>query len=432
MRSVADALLAGDPALFTGDTARHALGWLDHVDRYLGEWLDRASVDLPRRHERVLLLGMGGSSSPARFYADERPGAAMTVLDTSNPDTVAATDFSRAMVIASSKSGTTVETQTLLAHALAHGANERDVVVITDPGTTLDEWGRSAGAHVIHGDPATGGRYSALSPFGLVPALYCGWTPEELRAAHRPLDRARVEDLIARAESDLFALDEGTGTFGLRGDPATSGGALWLEQLVAESTGKVGRGYIPLVEGEGERYRVAEMLDYQVLTALLARRLGVDPFDQPNVESAKRAVFRLLGVGAEDPVVDGDDPRRVLASPARFRTLQVYGPIALAEAVAPLRAAVERVYGPTTANLGPRYLHSTGQLHKGGPSCAAVQVIVRPRTAPQRIQGRHYSFHDLHRAQARADLLAMREAGRAAAVVEVDDLDEARALLGAE
>ena len=118
---------------------------------------------------------------------------------------------------------------------------------------------------------------------------------------------------------------------------------------------------------------------------------------------------------------------------ARYVTLQVYAPLAAAPAVAALRARVEAALAPTTANLGPRYLHSTGQLHKGGPAgVVAVQVVVRPLSEPERIMGRGYSFHDLHRAQARADLDALVARGRAAGRIEVDDLDEAAAaLLGA-
>ena len=121
MTDVVQQLLSGDVSFFIGDTATHATGWLRHPERYFGEWLDDIDARLPRRYERTLLLGMGGSSSPARLYADWRPENHLTVVDTSHPDTVAALDFSNATVIASSKSGGTVETQTLLAHALANG-----------------------------------------------------------------------------------------------------------------------------------------------------------------------------------------------------------------------------------------------------------------------------------------------------------------------
>ncbi len=428
---LAAALRSGDGELFAGTTAAHALGWL-RADRYLGEWLIQIEQRLPRRHDRTLLLGMGGSSSPARFFAEASGDDSLTVLDTSNPDTIEATDFSGANVIASSKSGTTVETQTLLAHALAHGLDARDLVVVTDPGTSLAEVGHSLGALVVEGDPETGGRFSGLSPFGLVPALYGGWTSDSLAREFAALEVS--DDLVEAADErarEMIEASPGSTTFvRLGGEPATSGGALWLEQLLAETTGKSGVGVVPLA-GEGESYRPREMLYWHLVAALIARRLGVDPFNQPDVESAKRNVFTLLARGATRPASDSTLSADLLNS-ALYRTLQVYAPLEAASDVARLRRAVEERFGTTTANLGPRYLHSTGQLHKGGPEgVLAIQVIVRPRSAPQRIEGRAYSFHDLHRAQAASDQSAMLAARRSVRVLEVDTLEEAGALLQA-
>lgn len=427
-----DRLMAGDPTLFEGATARHSLGWLHHVERCGGEWLDDTASLLPRRHGRTLLLGMGGSSSPARFYADGRPESTLTVLDTSNPDTVSATDFSAATVIASSKSGTTIETQTLLAHALASGLDAADLVIVTDPGTSLGELGRSLGALVIEGDPDTGGRFSGLSPFGLVPALYAGWTPEELReeTAVGALTASLVRGAIEEATERATRLDEGIALFALGGDPVTDGASLWLEQLIAETTGKDGHGFVP-VAGSGVPLRPGAMQHYHLVAALLARRLGVNPFDQPNVESAKKVVFAILrGEGDEvPPAGDPGELRGALALAPR-RALHVYAPLSASVELARLRDRVDAAYGTTTAGLGPRYLHSTGQLVKGGPADTVVaQVVVRPHSTPQRIAGRHYSFHDLHRAQATSDLLATRAAGRVVFQIEVDDLDEAASIL---
>ena len=427
-------LLAHDPTLFAGGTAAHALGWLGHPDRYLGQYLDQVDELLLRRHGHTLLLGMGGSSSPARLYAEASGSSDLTVLDTSNPDTIATIDFANANVIASSKSGGTIETQTLLAHALAHGLDPRDLVIITDPGTTLEELGYSLGALVFVGDPDTGGRFSGISPFGLIPALYAGWNPEELRSELVPsrLSAEVAERAIHVAGQFAQNVKDGQAHFPLGADPITSGGGLWLEQLIAETTGKQNRGFVPVLADSGERYRPADMMHWQLVAALLARHLDVDPFNQPNVESAKRDVFALL----RDPVIWPDDavdlpPLIEALAGSAYNVLQVYAPLSASGALSSLRVEVESAFGTTTANLGPRYLHSTGQLHKGGPTgVVGLQIIQRPKSAPQRIEGRAYTFHDLHLAQAQSDLRAMKDAGRAVWRLVVDDLADASQLLG--
>ncbi len=427
-------ILDGDVSFFPGETAPQATGWLHHPETYLGPWLDEVSHVLPRRHRRTVLLGMGGSSSPARFYADWRLEGDLEVLDTTNPDTVAETDFSDTQVIASSKSGGTVETQTLLAHALAHGLAPEDLVVITDPGTTLAQLGESLGALVVYGDPFTGGRFSSLSPFGLVPALYAGWSVEELREELIPCHLS--DDLVVGALNEADRLVESShdhwGLFGLGADPIASGAALWLEQLVAETTGKEGRGFIPVQRGPVKVYRPSEMMHYHLVAALLAYRLGVDPFNQPNVESTKKEVFALLGGPVEwtPAPFEADQLMKDLES-ADHRAVQAFAPFSASGALSHLRQEMDATYGTTSANLGPRYLHSTGQLHKGGPhSIVGVQIIQRPRTQSQRIEGRAYSFHDLHMAQAIGDYRAMSQSGRPVYQIMVDDLVEASVQLG--
>jgi len=434
MSELVQQILDGDVSFFEGETAAHATGWLRHPETYFGEWLDDINAKLPRRYERTLLLGMGGSSSPARLYADWRPENHLTVVDTSHPDTVASLDFREATVIASSKSGGTVETQTLLAHALASGLEPQDLIIITDPGTALAELGESLGALVILGDPNTGGRFSSLSPFGLVPALYAGWTVEDLREELAAC--YLTDDLVARAVHDAATMAEsiceGEAIFPLGADPISSGGALWLEQLVGETTGKSSRGFIPLVQGPVALYAPGEMQYYHLLAALLAYHLGVDPFNQPNVESAKKEVFALLQGAVTWDVVEFSriDLERDLHD-AHYIAVQAYAPFSAGVNLAVLRREIEAAYGPTTANLGPRYLHSTGQLHKGGPTqVVGLQIIQRPKTDPVRIAGRQYSFHDLHMAQAIGDYRAMRDAGRPVYQLLVDDVDEARTLLG--
>jgi hypothetical protein len=426
-------LMSGDASLFVGTTAEHSLGWLRHHERYLTGWLDDIEQSLPRRFERTVLLGMGGSSSPARFYADSRSDSLLSVLDTSHPDTVSQVDFSTVNVIASSKSGTTIETQTLLAHALASGLEPENLVIITDPATSLHELGRALGAKVVVGDPLTGGRFSSLSPFGLVPALYAGWSSNELRdeLTRCQLTPELIEGAIAEANRIAQDTIDGQGFFELGADPITNGGALWLEQLMAETTGKRGRGVIPVPAGDAVEISVSSMQHYHLVAALVARILDVDPFDQPDVDSAKSIVFKILQDGASWEANEYDHAEFFEAlRDSRYNTLQAYVPIASSKGVSDLRQRVQTVYGTTTANLGPRYLHSTGQLHKGGPhGVVGVQIIQRPSTAPLRISGRRYSFHDLHIAQAHSDFRAMKAASRSVYQLIVDDLDEAAQLL---
>ena len=434
MSELVQQILDGDVSFFEGETAAHATGWLRHPERYFDDWLDDIDARRPRRHSRTLLLGMGGSSSPARLYADWRPEHQLNVIDTSNPDTIASLDFSGATVIASSKSGGTVETQTLLAHALANGLEATDLVIITDPGTELAKLGETLGALVVLGDPQTGGRYSSLSPFGLVPALYAGWTPDELR---EELSSCYLSDDLVSQAVDFAAelattVVDGAGHFALGADPITSGGALWLEQLVAETTGKSGRGFIPAVSGPVALYRPGEMQYYHLVAALLAWHLGVDPFNQPNVESAKKEVVALLGAPVlwQAAPYEVDELDQALRG-ASYIAVQAYAPQDASEDLALLRTVIEAAYGTTTANLGPRYLHSTGQLHKGGPSTVVgLQVIQRPVSEPQRISGRGYSFHDLHMAQAIGDYRAMAAATRPVFQIMVDHVADAAAVLG--
>lgn len=429
-------ILKGDPSLFEGSTAANSLGWLRHPEMYFGEWLDDIATKLPRRHARTILLGVGGSSGSGLFFAEAKQSTHLQVLDTSNPDSVSAVQFSNATVIAASKSGATIETLSLLSHALENGLVAEDLVIITDPGTPLAAVGERLGCLVIDGDINTGGRFSALSPFGLIPALYAGWSPETLRGELS--ESFLTENVVSLAfeEAAIHAADVnfGHGDFSLTADPVTSGGAMWLEQLIAETTGKQDRGFIPIFSSATKKYSPSQIMHYHLVAALLAWHLGVDPFNQPNVESVKVSVFNLLEnkIQWTAPEFDIDDLKHDLSA-ATYRTLQVYGPLSIAASLSELQSRVQNKYGTTTANLGPRYLHSTGQLHKGGPkNIAALQIIIRPTSAQVLIPGSipESSFQDLHMAQAISDFKAMTESGRHVAQLIVDDLSEVDQLLG--
>ena len=429
-------ILKGDPSLFEGSSAQNSLGWLRHPEMYFGDWLDDISAKLPRRHEKTILLGVGGSAGPGLFFAEAVQSSNLLVLDTSNPDSIAEVSFNNVTVIAASKSGATVETLSLLAYALDNGLDAQDLVIITDPNTPLSVLGEKLGCLVVDGDVNTGGRFSALSPFGLVPALYAGWTPASLRS--ELAGSFLNENVVALAfeEAAIHAADVnfGHGYFSLTADPVTSGGAMWLEQLIAETTGKQDRGFIPVCTSATKKYSPSQIQHYHLVAALLAWHLGVDPFNQPNVESAKTAVFELLENEVQwiSEPFDAEELQHDFRT-ATFRTLQVYGPLSIASDLSALQSSVQQKYGTTTANFGPRYLHSTGQLHKGGPkNIAALQIILRPTSKDVVIPGStpESTFHDLHMAQAASDFKAMKDSGRHVAQLIVDDLNEVARVLG--
>jgi hypothetical protein len=245
-----------------------------------------------------------------------------------------------------------------------------------------------------------------------------------------------TDDLVARAMNGAADIAggvvDGCGFFSLGADPITSGGALWLEQLVAETTGKENRGFIPVVHGPVALYSARDVQYYHLLAALLAWHLGVDPFNQPNVESAKKEVTSMLGGGvAWQGAPYGRDELEQCLENASYIAVQAYAPLGASQTLSALRQRIDNAFGPTTANLGPRYLHSTGQLHKGGTtSVVGLQVIQRPRSQPQRVAGRDYTFHDLHMAQATGDYRAMQAAGRPVFQMVVDDVADVASLLG--
>ena len=429
-------ILKGDPSLFEGSSAQNSLGWLRHPEMYFGDWLDDISAKLPRRYEKTILLGVGGSAGPGLFFAEAVQSSSLLVLDTSNPDSIAEVSFNNVTVIAASKSGATVETLSLLAYALDNGLDAQDLVIITDPNTPLSVLGEKLGCLVVDGDVNTGGRFSALSPFGLVPALYAGWTPASLRS--ELAGSFLNENVVALAfeEAAIHAADVnfGHGYFSLTADPVTSGGAMWLEQLIAETTGKQDRGFIPVCTSSTKKYSPSQIQHYHLVAALLAWHLGVDPFNQPNVESAKTAVFELLENEVQwiSEPFDAEELQHDFRT-ATFRTLQVYGPLSIASDLSALQSSVQQKYGTTTANFGPRYLHSTGQLHKGGPkNIAALQIILRPTSKDVVIPGStpESTFQDLHMAQAASDFKAMKDSGRHVAQLIVDDLNEVARVLG--
>jgi transaldolase/glucose-6-phosphate isomerase len=485
-------LLARDTTLWPGGERANApwLGWLDaaarapeHIER-----ITRLVVEVRAAGVTdVVLTGMGGSSLfpevLSRVFGVAPGYPRLWVIDSTDPAAVLRVEeevpWASTLVVAASKSGGTVETRAHLARfrarledALGDGAARR-IVVITDPGSTLEDLAEQERfLAIVHGDPDVGGRFSALSPFGLLPAALIGVDPTDLIArAAQAADRFAADpwsDAGPALLATSLAEAHRTGRFALHLLlPEDSGGlGLWIEQLVAESTGKAGVGVLPVlsrnaldVRPDPRRVVVAlgehpgldrlvaagvpvltipwpgaeglaiEIVRWMQAVALLCARLAVDPFDQPDVASAKAATSRMLDGGAEldRPVV----LQAVLDDLGAADHLVV---LAFVDPHGAIGAQLEDACGrlareldvPVTLGIGPRYLHSTGQLHKGGRAGGRYVIVVGADPCDAEVPGQDYTFSRLKHAQAAGDLAALRAAGRRVDVVELSTfLDDA-------
>ena len=484
----------GDPTVWSEDVVPELadrLGWTDlgdtmasRVDELNGlaqSLIDDGIID-------VVVCGMGGSSLAPEVFSQvfgSRPAyPKVRVLDSTHPDavadTAAAIDPDRSAFVISSKSGTTLETLSFFRYFWERtGGDGSRFIAVTDPGTPLATLGAERGFRaVIVAPPNVGGRYSALTPFGLVPAAIMGvdvgallGTARELAAA---ADGARAADDPAVAVGLAWGAHAGSGhdklTF--RTSPGLASFPLWLEQLVAESLGKDGRGIVPIA-GEpilenysydrvfvdyvlaGEsltpppadlpsvRFELesplalgAEMLRAEMATAVAGQVMGVHPFNQPDVERAKKLARKAMDgdTGGEDtlaPVPVGGDTFRIrlqrfLAQirPGDYLGLQAYlAPDSEVDAAADqIRKLIgEREGCATTFGYGPRFLHSTGQLHKGGPDSGIfIQIVDRP-TDDVAVPETDYTFAQIIAAQADGDYAALAEADRRVLRVDVTD-----------
>lgn len=476
-RQATERLRQADHTLWQDDPTEVAdrLGWLPVVEEMAGRtgglrMFADAVVEDGYRH--AVLLGMGGSSLfPEVLNRSFGAGRLdLRVLDTTDPGPIrriAALGLDTCLFVVASKSGSTIETRTQLDHFWeATGCAADQFVVVTDPGSELARIGEERKLRcVFENRPDIGGRYSALSYFGLVAGALLGVDIDGLleRAAAVDLaDGLRLAAILgAAAEAGhdklTLVLPEEIGSFGL-----------WLEQLVAESTGKHGKGIVP-VAGEDlgapdvygdDRLFVslgpsspalealadaghpvvelafgdpldlgAQVLLWEVAVALSGVLLGINPFDQPDVASAKAATSRVLEEGLPD--IELVEPSSLLDQlrPGDYLVLQLFGDPydpempKLDEARHRLR---DRYRVATTIGIGPRFLHSTGQLHKGGPPTGVFVQIVGGDDGDLPIPGRPYGFSTLLRAQAAGDLQALQAKGLRAGRVGIHELlDEA-------
>ena len=492
------ALLAREPGLWSQDEAARReiaqrLGWLSlpaGMAPRVAELLAFAEQVRGAGFTRVVLLGMGGSSLAPETFAKvfgTRPGwPTLAVLDSTDPAYIAAVEraapLDKTFFLVSSKSGTTLETSDLFEYFWQRtgGKSGAQFAAITDPGTPLAALAAERKLRrVFENPPDIGGRYSALSYFGLVPAALIG---VDLKAI---LERARAM-AEACADADKVAANPGArlaAAFAagyaagrdkvtLVTSPELASFGAWAEQLLAESTGKKGKGLVP-VAGEplgaptaygNDRLFVALTLDrsndaagqalgalevaghpvvrlalqdrldlgaefqrWEVATALAGAWLGINPFDQPNVAESKANTERVLQqlLEGQTPSVPAAVERaqfgEALAAWAAgishgdYVALLAYLPPSPAHdaALAAMRTAIRDALGvATTAAYGPRYLHSTGQLHKGGTQRGAFLALEVDGGPQLDVPGEHYAFGTLERAQELGDLIALERRGR--------------------
>ena len=441
-------LLGRDPGLWPpGNVSPQRLGWLTVHERMRDEAADLMAWAATVDAERIILLGMGGSSLGPEVLRAAVGSERLVVLDTTEPNTVAATDLDDAFILVSSKSGTTLEVMALLAHCRERVPDGRRYAAITDPGTPLAEMATDAGFARLFLNPADiGGRYSVLSYFGLVPAALCGVDVAGLCEGAAAVDRDAAVALglemgaAARQGRDkvTVVVPERFAAFGL-----------WVEQLVAESTGKDGTGCVPVptteVETGEDRFLVALDLDdpmdlgaefyrWELAVATAGHALGVDPFDEPNVAEAKANTAKALANLPLPEAVAGD-PATVTewlqesVGPGDYVAIQAYLPYRAGPGLDRLRRALRDGLGGTavTAGYGPRYLHSTGQLHKGGPpSVVAVQLVPRTPAPSVLVPSQPYDLNTLFAAQSIGDYRTLLDRGRRVRRFAVDDLKEVR------
>lgn len=478
------------------------LGWLDcpavmstEVDR-----LRELSNDVRQAgFTRAVLLGMGGSSlAPEVFqrtFGNQEGSPELIVLDSTNPDAISrlssSLDFGRTLFIVSSKSGTTVETSTLFRYFFARVENAgigdpgAHFIAITDPGTVLEKLAHERNfRHVFVNDPNIGGRYSALSFFGLVPAAIIGL--DVGRLLERATDMAETTKgdsldnpglWLGGALALLAQLGRDKLTF--ISDPALESLSDWLEQLIAESTGKDGVGIVPIaqeplvapgayasdrvfvgfdlapqphaetdamlvgLEEAGHpviRVRLrdewdiaAEFFRWEVATAIAGVEIGINPFDEPNVQESKDITNRLLETYSRQHTLPEERPSAfedgiaafgVAAPSLREATEAFLDQVGVGDYLAIMafcdrssavdvrltevrRLLLERLNVATTLGYGPRFLHSIGQLYKGGPASGAfLQVVVEP-SQDLPIPEEAYSFGTLFAAQSLGDYEAL-------------------------
>lgn len=501
---VVDRLWNKDHRLWKNDPTEisNRLGWLNVQDQM------RQQIDQLRRCvaitkelniRDVVLMGMGGSSlGPEVFrtvFGSQKTAPRLWVLDSTVPGWVRqvtkAISPSKTLFLVASKSGGTIEVMSLFSHFWLlvskakgnHGGKQ--FVAVTDPGTGLEQMAKEYGfGHIFSNPPDIGGRYSVLSLFGLVPAAFLGLDITRLLdRADEMAERCRTRDEVAANPGVYLGAamgglaKSGRDKVTIIASPSLSTFGLWVEQLLAESTGKEGTGLIPIAQepvvtpktyGDDrffvylrlkgdkngvldravqaltkvehpvlqldlkDRYDLgAEFFRWEFATAIAGHVLGIHPFDQPNVQESKDNTNRVLdsfqstGRLPDQAATDPKGAAQALAGhlqPGTYVSVLAYTTPSrsLETAMGRLRKALmgkHRV--ATTFGYGPRYLHSTGQLHKGGPNTGLFVELVDRMKPDLAIPGKPFSFGTLAQAQAAGDLESLRAHDRHAVLVRL-------------
>ena len=519
-------LVDRDPTLFSSDVdlrqpIMQRLGWTDLAEQAEGRFAlieGLATALYEDGATDVVLLGMGGSSlAPLVFerVIGSAPGAPrLHVLDTTSPTAVAALrdslDRSGTYFLLSSKSGGTIEPLSLYAifrawmeEEMERPAAGRHFIAITDPGSPLEKMrGREVMRTALHAPPTVGGRFSALTVFGLAPAALIGIDVRGMISMARRMELAcqsvtgeNPGATLAAWIADAHA--DGRDKLTLAASPRYETFGLWVEQLVAESTGKHGIGVVPVLDYEptvptlygndralvvlrestdatlakfAEATRTeghpvleltlddplgigAEFVRWEYAVALVGHLLGINPFDEPNVAEAKAATSGVLAGTAIVPAANGDvdgvwptyagalagasapgdlvaalAPLTASIRPGDYLAVLAYLP-GESPAVSAMRHALETLSGrlgvATCFETGPRYLHSTGQLHKGGPDTGVFLVITTREHTNIAIPGQKFSLAELFRAQAEGDLMTLAAAGKRVMRLDLPGNDDA-------
>jgi transaldolase/glucose-6-phosphate isomerase len=492
---VAQRIWRKDPSLWGGTATTpeigDRLGWLT-VSETMLEQAPALNAFVRECHAAgytdAVLLGMGGSSlGPEvirRSFGEIPGGLRLQVLDSTHPDAIAAAEDSieidKTLFIVSSKSGRTVETLSHY-HYFRAKAGAEQFVVVTDPDSPLAKLAARDGLrHTFLNPSDIGGRYSVLSYFGLVPAALMGVNVEALLHRGQVAEQNCTHYDSSETNSGLW-LGAVLGELALRGrdkltfvvSPPIESFGLWVEQLIAESTGKRGRGILPVAGerlGAPEAYgddrvfvylrnadepvqrvddAVQKLADSGQPTLTLATHgpadlgrifflaefavavtgwtLKINPFDQPNVQEAKDATTRVLESGSLPEIEPASDEALgallMDAEPPHYVAVVGYlaPSSALDEAIVELRTAIrDKTGAAVTFGYGPRFLHSTGQLHKGGPPTGRfLQLVDEPRS-DEAIPGSDYSFKTLIAAQSAGDLQTLRAHDLPAELVKLE------------